>query len=240
MLGQTGTPVEGMTTVKFADGGGAAFDDTVFIVASPSPKAAEMLEWSIKQYKGSARQPSLASANASFARISKQARQQNALTLWVNVGETYQRLPKIMPADQIPQQLRMADGLVNFKNVDDLIATFSLRETGVALEANVNFKDGSQSMAYNLIRTPNLNKAALKAVPADAIALVSLTLGGADTPQAQAAGDQIQKATGLDIGSQIFGNIEQVSLFLVPGKAATTTHRNGVESRRSCSRSAWP
>ncbi len=222
-LGQTGTPVEGMTTVKFTDGGGAAFDNSVFIVATPSPKAAELLEWSVKQYKGSARQPSLGSANASFARIGKQARQQNAMTLWVNVAKAYPHVLQIMPPDQVPQQLKMADGLVNFANVEDLIATFSLRETGVALEANVNFKDGSQSMAYNLIRTPNLNKAALKAVPADAIALVSLTLGGADTPQAQAAGDHIQKATGLNIGSQIFGNIEQVSLFLVPGKAPTTT-----------------
>ena len=228
MLGQTSTPIEGMTTLKFADGGGAAFDNTVFIVASPSPKAAEMLEWSVKQYKGSARQPSLASANASFARISKQARQQNALTLWMNVGETYQRLLKIMPTDQVPQQLRMADDLVNLKNVDDLIATFSLRETGAALEANVNFKDGSQSMAYNLIRTPNLNKASLKAIPAEAIALLSLTLGGADTPQAQAASAQIKSAIGLDIGSQIFGNIEQVSLFVMPGKGTTPAEWGGM------------
>jgi tetratricopeptide (TPR) repeat protein len=221
MLGQTSTPIEGMTTFKFADGGGAAFDDMVFIIASPSPKAVEMLEWSIKQYKGATRQPSLASANASFAKISKQARQQNALTLWVNVSETYQKLLKILPADQIPQQIQMADSFVDFKNVDDLIATFSLRETGVALEANVNFKDGSKSMAYNLIRTPNLNKASLKAIPAEAIALLSLTLGGADTPQAQVAGEKIKSATGLDIGSQLFGNVEQVSLFVLPPKGGT-------------------
>ena len=82
MLGQAGKPIEGMTTIKFADGGGAAFDDTVFIIASPSPKATDLLEWAVKQYKGRLIKPSLASANASFARISKQARQQNALTLW--------------------------------------------------------------------------------------------------------------------------------------------------------------
>ena len=99
----------------------------------------------------------------------------------MNAGEAYQRLLKILPADQIPQQMQMVDGLVDLKNVDDVIATFSLRETGVALEANVNFKDGTQSMAYNLIRTPNLNKDSLKAVPAEAIALFSLTLGEAGT-----------------------------------------------------------
>ena len=228
MLGQTSTPVEGMTTLKFGDGGGAAFDDTVFILAGPSPKGAAMLEWAVKQYKGKAHEPSLASANASFGRIGKQARQQNALTLWVNVGEAYQRVLKIMPAGQIPEHMQMADSLINFKNVDDLIATFSLRETGVALEANVNFKDGSQSMAYNLIRTPNLNRTALKSVPAEAVALISLTVGDAGTAQAQAAKDKILQATGQDLGAQIFGNIEQISLFAVPMKGTTSAESMGV------------
>ena len=228
MFGQASSPVEGMTTVKFADGGGAAFDDTVFIVATPSPKAAEQLEWSIKQYKGAAHLPTLASANASFARISKQARQQNAVTLWVSVAEGYPKLLKVLPAGQIPPQLQMANELVNFSNVTDLIATLSLRETGVALEANVNFKDGSQSTAYNLIRTPNLNKALLKAVPAEAIALVSLALGDAGTAQAQAARDKIISATGQDLAAQIFGNIEQISLFVMPGKGAAPAEWGGL------------
>jgi hypothetical protein len=228
MLGQTDKAIEGMTTVKFADGGGAAFDNSVFIVVSPSPKAAELLEWSVKQYKGATHQPSLASANASFGKISKQARQQNAVTAWVNVAETYPRLLKIMPPDAIPQEMQMADGIVNFANVDDLIATISLRETGVALEANVNFKDGSKSMAYNLIRTPNLNKESLKAVPAEAIALVSLALGEAGTAQAQAARDKIISATGQDLGPQIFGNVEQINLFAMPTKAASSAESAGI------------
>ena len=66
-----------MTTVTFADGGGAAYDGIVVIVVSPSPKARELLQWSVRQYKGRASQPSLASGNKAFARISKQARQQN-------------------------------------------------------------------------------------------------------------------------------------------------------------------
>jgi hypothetical protein len=124
MLGQTGTPAEGMTTVKFADGGGAAYDQAVFIVVTPSPRAAEILEWSVKQYKGSARQPSLGSANPSFAKISKQARQQNALTLWVNVAKAYPQLLKIIPPDEVPQQLKMATAS-SISNIDDLIATFA-------------------------------------------------------------------------------------------------------------------
>lgn len=228
MLGQPTTAVEGMSTLKFGSGGGVAFDDSVFIVTSPSPKGAAMLEWAVKQYKGKAHEPSLSSANASFSKIGKQARQQNAVTLWVNVGEMYGRVQKMIPAGDVPQEMKTADGLVNFKNVEDLIATFSLRETGVALEANVNFKDGSQSQFYNLIRTPNLNKDLLKTVPADAIALISLTLGGAGTAQAQVAGQKIQEATGQDLGSQIFGNIEQINLFALPMKGTAQPESEGI------------
>lgn len=217
-LGQAVSPIEGMTTVSFGEGAFAAYDDTVVILTTPSPKSKELLEWSVRQYKGRGSQPSLASANKSFARISKQARQQNALTLWLNVNETYARVVKAIPSGQVPPQLQTADGVVNFRDIEDIIATLSLRETGLALETNVGFKAGYESLAYSMIRTPNLNKAALKAVPADAIALLSFTLGGAGTAQALAASEQIKNKTGLDLGPEIFGNIEQVSAFVVPLK----------------------
>jgi len=215
-LSNSSGQLEGMTSFTFGDGAAAAFDETVVILASPSPKAKDLLQWSVRQYKGRAHQPSLASGNRSFAKISRQARQQNALTVWLNVDETYARLTKILPADQMPQQLRTADGVLNLKDIDNVIATLSLRETGLALEANIDFKAGYQSLAYSLIHTPSLNKAALRAVPADAVALLSFTLGAAGTPQAQAASDQIRNATGLDLGAEIFGNVDQVSLFIVP------------------------
>ncbi|MBP7049415.1 MAG: hypothetical protein KBE65_00205 [Phycisphaerae bacterium] len=215
-LGRAGDPVEGMKVVTFGDenDGSVAYDDTV-VIASTRP---EMLKQAIVRYKGKARQSSLASANRSFTSISKQARQQNAVTLWLNVDETYGQFMKMVPPDQIPEHIQIANGFVDFQNVDDLIASFSLRETGAALDANVNFKDGAKSMFYNLIRTPNLSRDALKVVPAQAVALVSLTLGGADSAQAQALSAKIKEKTGMDLGPQIFGNVEQITLFAAPSK----------------------
>ena len=215
-IGKTTDKLEGMECFTFGGGGGAAYDDTVVILVTPSPQGQDLLQWAVRQYKGRATQPSLASANRSFARISRQTRQQNALTLWLNVPEAYARLLKTLPANQVPPQLQTLDGLANLKSIDDIIVTLSLRETNIALEADVRFKPGYQSLAYSMIRTPSLNKAALKVVPADAVALISFTLGAAGTPQAQAASDQIKQATGLDLGADIFGNIEQISLFVVP------------------------
>ncbi|MBM4025475.1 MAG: hypothetical protein FJ280_08710 [Planctomycetes bacterium] len=218
VLGSAAAPIAGMQSVVFGDGGAAAFDETVVILATPSAQARDLLQWSVRQYKAQAGQPSLASANQSFARISKQARQRNALTLWVNVDAAHARLRAVLPPDQIPPQMHRADLMLDLQNIDDLIVTLSLRETGAALEANIGFKPGYQSMAYSLIHTPNLNRAQLRVIPAEAVALASLTLGDIGTPLAHAVRDKIRGETGLDLGPEIFGNVEQVSLFLVPPK----------------------
>ncbi len=216
MIGRPADPIESMQVVHFPDGGGAAYDDTVIIAASPSPMAVDQLTAAVKRYKGLLGGPSLASSNKSFAKISKRTRQDNAVTLWLNVNETYQGLMKILPPDEIPQQIHMANGLVDFENVDDIIASLSIEKTGIALEANANLKAGHNCVAYNMIRTPHLSKVALQAIPSEAIALVSLALGEPDTAQAQAISEHILNATSLDIGADLFSNIEQIALFAVP------------------------
>jgi hypothetical protein len=197
LLGKPIEAIEGMQCVEFPDGGGAAYDDTVVILATPPAYSAGQLTWSVKQYKGVGKEPTLASSNKSFAKISKKNRQENALTIWANVDQVYAALTKIFPAGQIPQGILHANGLADFANIDDLIAFLSLEEGGIALEANVGFKDGYNSLAYNVFRTPKLSKAALEAVPSDAIALLSVALGGADSPQSQVMREQIRNATAV-------------------------------------------
>ncbi len=63
--------------------------------------------------------------------------------------------------------------------------------------------------------------AALDAVPSDAIALICLGVGESGTPQAAAVSEQIRNAMGLDIGPQLFDNIEQITLFAVPFRKPT-------------------
>ena len=212
-LGNPGDPIEGMQSVVFNDGGGAAYDDTTIILVSPSADWAERLSWCVKQYKGVTSQPTLASSNKSFAKVSKKARQENALTLWANVDEVFAGLSKIIPEEHIPKEIRLADGIADFKNIDDLIVFFNVQENGIAFEQNIAFKDGHRCLAYNMIRTPNLSRAGFEAVPSEAVALVSIALGESESAQSLAASKSIKNLTGLDIGREIFANIEQVNLF---------------------------
>jgi len=216
MIGRPAEPIEGMQTVAFPDGGGAAYDETTVIIASPAAYSAGQLEWSVKQYKGVTSKPTLASSNISFAKVSKKTRQENALTLWANVDEVFSSLSQIIPEEHFPKEMRMADGIADFKNIDDLIVFFNIQEDGLDFEKNVAFKEGHNCIAYNMIRTPNLSKAGFEAVPSEAVALLSFALGEAESAQSMAAGQSIKNITGLDIGREIFANIEQLNLFVMP------------------------
>ena len=85
MIGTAGEPIEGMQTMTLQQSGAAAYDDKVIIVTQP----ASQLPWCVKQYKGLISEPTLASSNKSFQKLSKSQRQKNALTVWANVDEAY-------------------------------------------------------------------------------------------------------------------------------------------------------
>ena len=228
LLGKPIDAIEGMQCVEFPDGGGAAYDDNVVILASPPAYTDGQLTWSVKQYKGVAHNPTLASSNKSFAKVNKKDRQENALTIWANFDQLYTALKETFPDGELPEQIRAADGFADFKNIDDMIAFFSIQENGIALEANIGFKDGHNSLAYNMIHTPELSKAAFDVVPSGAVALLSVAPGGAESARAQAVREQIRNMTGLEIGGDIFANIDQVTLFVLPSAVSSGETPEGI------------
>ncbi len=214
MAGGPGEPIEGMQSINIQNTAGAAYDDKVIIIAQP----ADQLKWVVRQYKGLANEPTLASSNASFAKINKKARHDNCLTVWGNVDEAYAQALKAFPPNQIPKEVFLADAVIDFNHIDYLTWTYSIEQNGFADTAEIVFKDGHHCLAYDLIRTPNINKAALSAVPSDAVAMATFALSTGNENQAGAIRGQIKNITGLDIGREIFANIEQVTVFAMPAK----------------------
>jgi tetratricopeptide (TPR) repeat protein len=210
MAGTPGEPLEGMQTLNIQNSA-AAYDDKVIIIAQPS----EQLKWCVKQYKGITSEPTLASSNKSFAKISKNQRQSNVVTVWANIDEAYTQALKM---GQSPQQLLQANAIADFNNIDEFILTVSIEPNSLVSKANVLFKDGHHCLAYDMIRTPNISKAALEAVPSDAIAVASFALSQANGVQMDKVGAKIQNITGLDIGREIYANIEQVTVFVMPAE----------------------
>jgi hypothetical protein len=216
MAGQPGEAIEDMNTFTIGPDARAAYDDKVIIIAQP----AQQLEWSVKQYKGLISEPTLASSNPSFAKLNKKQRQNNMLTVWANVDEVYAELLKQFPQGQTPQQITMANAFADFAHIDCLTISSSIEPDGFVDRREILFKEGHQCLLYDMIRTPNMSKDALQAVPADAVALVSFALSANET-QAETIRAKVKNVTGLDIGREIFANIEQVTIFAVSPKQAS-------------------
>ncbi|HXC98008.1 MAG TPA: sugar-binding protein, partial [Verrucomicrobiae bacterium] len=152
----------------------------------------------------------------SFQKISKSQRQKNAQTIWANVGEVYAQLLKMLPPGGQPPEILRANAFLDFTNIDDLILTESIESNRLGLQAGLQFKEGHGCLAYDLIRTPNISKAALQAVPAGAIAVASFSLSPTDATQTEKVRSQIYQLTGLDLGREIFANLQQITLFVMP------------------------
>jgi hypothetical protein len=137
----------------------------------------------------------------------------------VNVDEAYTRVLQMFPAGQIPKEVLWANAIADFNHIDYMTFASSIEQDGHIDTTEIVFKDGHHCLAYDLIRTPNISKAALEAVPPDAIAIASFALS-AEELQSSTIRAQIKNITGLDIGREIFANVEQVTVFAMPPKTS--------------------
>jgi len=213
MAGQPGEPIEDMQTVTIQNMVAAAYDNSIVIVTQPP----SLLEPTIKRYRGLDTAASLAGGSTKFAKLSRAMRQRNAFTLWVDGAGTYKALAEQL-GPQIPQ-LALVNKIADFDSIEDIVTYAVLEEGGITSETIVNFRQGQQSLAYGLTRTPPLQRAGFAAVPADAVAVASIALGESNGRQVQTAQDTIKQITGLDLGREIFANIEQINLFAVPPRS---------------------
>ncbi len=213
VAGTPGEAIEGLNTVQIKNGPGAAYDDQIVILAQP----AELLKETVRKYKGLSKEPSLATSNKTFSKLGAKARKKNLSTVWIDAASAFQAVKKQMGAEgALPPQIQLVNGIVDFNNIEDIIGYEVLEETGITSETIVNFKPGHNCLPYNLIRTPNLSKSSFDSVPAGAVALLSISLTEGNSEQVDATQKAVKRLTGLDIGREIFANIEQINIFAMP------------------------
>ncbi|OHB57674.1 MAG: hypothetical protein A2173_04650 [Planctomycetes bacterium RBG_13_44_8b] len=217
IVGRASAPTEGMQTLTIQNGPGVAYDDEVIILAQPS----EQLNWCVKQYKGIINEPTLASQNKVFAKLSKETRQTNALTVWIDAARSYSAISTMLGQWGQAEQLRMVDGIADVKNIEDIIATFAIEATGIALDAGINFKENHNCLPYKMIQTPNLSRNGFMGIPSEAVAVASFAYGEAGSGSTETAHKALERLTGLSMGREIYSNIEQVNLFIMPSQGAS-------------------
>ncbi|MDH7598525.1 MAG: sugar-binding protein [Sedimentisphaerales bacterium] len=205
-------PVAGMEAVRIRDNMlFACHDENVILISNTQGQ----LEWAARRHKGLAQEPSLIQSNKSFASLSKQARQDSALTVWVDLDKA-SKYAQNLPGLDDAVRMGVLGGLVDANSLEDLTAQLALRAGSVELGLGLGFKEGSRCLAYDLVRTPPLDHAALMAVPAEAIAVLSVAFPDPQSGQAKATQERLAQLPGADIARVLLEKVRQITLFVKP------------------------
>ncbi len=145
----------------------------------------------------------------------KIAREKNrgaAVFAFVNPQVALKRLDHI-----VDREFAMARMAIDFDHMEHVTAALMATDDGVRARLNVKFAEDHNSFGYGLIRTVPLSHKALRHVPSGSVAVVGMGLNPQMLLAAQAVGTR--QLSALDIGRELFANIEEVGLFVLPSLA---------------------
>ena len=120
------------------------------------------------------------------------------------------------------RQALAARALLDLDHVKAVSAVLGATETGVRAQIRLDLGEGHRNLAYGLIRTAPISKRSLGRIPAGAAAVAVLGLN----PPSDSAGPAGQAdaapryLTAMDIGREVFANIEEIGLFALGSKKA--------------------
>ena len=124
-----------------------AYDDNVIIMALDK----KQLNWSVRQYKQVTKEPSLATANKSFAKLTRQEdRPKDALTMWANpasIFAVFEKQAKDNPRRKsFARKIQQMDELFDFENIEGVAVRVVINEKNPFLEATCAFKEGHSAI----------------------------------------------------------------------------------------------
>lgn len=111
-------------------------------------------------------------------------------------------------------------------------ATFSAGIDDGVLGAQLTLRltEGHHSLAYNLLRLPPMSRRCLQSVPPDCAAFFGMGLNpvmATAAIDAATAEGRAASVTGLDIGREVFGNIHELCVFVLPGEMVQRRDNDG-------------
>jgi hypothetical protein len=122
--------------------------------------------------------------------------------------------------ERFAPQLKGSDGamvkaLLDLEHLESFTVALTTNDRGLQLRARLSLAEGHHNMIYALVRTAPATRRSLTHVPANAAGVLLIGLNPADpnptnAPPAQGAPPAI---SAMDIGRELFHNIEEVAVF---------------------------
>jgi hypothetical protein len=115
------------------------------------------------------------------------------------------------------RELGMARALLDLDHFQSFAFRAGVTETGLSADLGIQLDEGHQSLALHFTRTPPLSRASLKCVPEGAVGVLAMALARADAQYNAGTGSgPAPSITGLDFGRELFANVEEIALFVMP------------------------
>ncbi len=113
------------------------------------------------------------------------------------------------------QEAVIARIVLDLDNLQSITAALGTTEQGLELKACVNMAPGHRNLALGLIQTAPASRRSLAFVPGEAAGVALLGLNPATEPAAVKDDEARRPLTAMDIGREVFSNIEELAGFVM-------------------------
>jgi hypothetical protein len=209
-------PINGFATIRIEPGVVVTFTNRLVIAATGRELIADVID-RIESFD----RPSLAASDDLQFTAGRRA---DALVFaFVNVAKAVESsIPFVRGDRDAARGIGMARAMMDIDKMRSVCLSIGSNEQGLDAEFTMSLEEGHNNMVYNLVRTPPLNGRSLECVPAGAAAVLALGINPASDEagreQALTKANTLQGITGLDLGRELFANIEEIAAFIVPGQ----------------------
>lgn len=117
------------------------------------------------------------------------------------------------------EEFQVAQALLDLDNLIGASLGIGAIDGGVGLDLSVQLNEGHHNLVYNLIRTPRMSRRSLGLVPPTAAAVIAAAINppaGESGPTTDSKARTLKSVTGLDLMRELFGNMEEVALYVAP------------------------
>ena len=203
---EPGQPIDGFKTYRAFDWGWVMITNRLALAAD----SREELASAARRLRDPSA-PSLASRE-SYQRVAAEA-EGALLFAYIDGPAALERFGSQLKG----QQGRMIRTLLDLEHLESVVVTLTTTEEGISLTAQMNMMPGLKNMLYALIRTAPMTKRSLELVPQGAagVLVVGLNPPGPAAPTVTNA-DGTPSISLMDVGRELFGNIDEVSVFAMP------------------------
>jgi hypothetical protein len=126
-------------------------------------------------------------------------------------------MPLVIMAAQADRDFAMAAALLDLRTVQWLTGRVGVSPRGLFADVALRLEKGHHNIAYNLVRTPPIRRETLAQVPEGVAGVFAAALsektGGASAASESAGRPAV---TGLDVGREIFANIQDFAVYVLP------------------------